>query len=82
MSLLCSLVTVQVKAPFHKTNMDIPHFRVCTCTCAWAGRCRYSDCIGVVGSECMQIAQLTKATLDVCHMDLNVILEATGNAEK
>lgn len=29
----------------------------------------------------MQIAQLTKATLDVCHMDLNVILEATGNTE-
>lgn len=38
-----------------------------------------SDCIGVVGSKCMQIAQLTKTTLDVCHMNLNIILEATGN---
>lgn len=36
-----------------------------------------SDCIGVVGSKCMQIAQLTKTTLDVCHMNLNIILEAT-----
>lgn len=30
----------------------------------------------------MQVAQLTKATLDVCHVDLNVILEATEKTEK
>lgn len=30
----------------------------------------------------MQVAQLTKATLDVCHVDLNIILEATGNIDK
>lgn len=30
----------------------------------------------------MQIAQLTKATLDVCHVDLHIILEAARNTEK
>lgn len=40
---------------------------------------RYSDCIGVVGSKCMQISQLTKATLDVRHMDLHIVLETTKN---
>lgn len=44
---------------------------VCCCTC--------SDCVGVVGSECMQVAKLTQTALDVCHMDLHVILEATVN---
>lgn len=43
--------------------------RECCCTC--------SDCVGVVGSECMQVAKLTQPTLNVCHMDLNIILEAT-----
>lgn len=30
----------------------------------------------------MQVAQLTQTALDVCHMDLNVILKATGSKEK
>lgn len=30
----------------------------------------------------MQVAQLTKATLDVGHMDLNIILEATGRIDQ
>lgn len=38
---------------------------------------RFSDRIGVVDRKCMQIPQLTKATLDVRHVDLDIILEAT-----
>lgn len=75
-----SLLTVQMKAPSQKTIKAHTSLCVCTCVCcAWR---RYSNCVGVVGSKCMKVAQLTKATLDVCHVDLNIILEATGNIEK
>lgn len=39
--------------------------------------CIHSVRISVVGCKCMQVAQLAKAALDVCHMDLNVVLKAT-----
>lgn len=45
------------------------------------GRCRVLHGIGVVGRKRVQISQLTKATLDVRHVDLDIILEATGTTE-
>ena len=41
-----------------------------------------SDRVGVVGSESMQVSQLTQATLDVGHVDLHVVLEATGGGKR
>lgn len=37
-----------------------------------------SDRVGVVGCKGMQVSQLTQATLDVCYVDLDVVLEATA----
>lgn len=59
-----------------KDDVNGPHL------CVWRGRGRHSDCVGVVGRKCVQVAQLTKAALDVCHVDLNIVLEATRNREK
>lgn len=42
------------------------------------GACWCSDGVGVVGGERVQVAQLTKAALDVSHVDLHVILETAG----
>lgn len=55
------------------------HTSVCCCCCCC---CRCSHCISVVGSKCMQVAQLAQATLDVCHVDLNIILETTKKYRK
>ena len=41
-----------------------------------------SDRVGVVRSKSMQVSQLTQATLDVGHVDLHVVLEATGEKKK
>lgn len=76
-----SLVPVQLEAPSQKTIWT-DRTSACACTCVWCGWCRCSDCIGVVGRECVQIAQLTKAALDVCHVDLDVILKATRNTKR
>lgn len=55
---------------------------MCVCVCVTCGWCRRSDCIGVVGCKCMQVAKLTKAALDVCNVDLHIILEATGKKQR
>jgi len=67
-----------------KDTVNVPHLCVCVRAPARGGegRCRCSDCVGVIGSKRVQIAQLTQTTLDVCHVDLNVILKATGNTGK
>lgn len=44
--------------------------------------CVRSVCVSVVGRKRVQVAQLAKAALDVRHMDLNVILEATEEPKK
>ena len=49
------------------------------CASLWCRRSRILDCVGVVGSEGVQVAQLTKATLDVGHVDFYVVLEGTAN---
>lgn len=34
--------------------------------------------VGVVGREGVQVAHLAEAALDVCHVDLHVVLEAAA----
>jgi len=41
------------------------------------GKQVHLDCVGVVRSKGVQVAQLTKATLDVGHVDFYVVLEGT-----
>lgn len=41
-----------------------------------------SVCVRVVGRKRVQVAQLAKAALDVRHVDLDVILEATEGPKK